>query len=185
MSYNPLRKLMKARRAELGKMTQAQAAKRAGCNKSTWNRWEKEDYLPYEDNFPDIARALEIRIEDLRREMVVGWQGFLGQVSQTMELEGDNPEIPLSGYNLRNPELQRLEKMLESDLTSIEDKRLQLYLSEWRSLLRSQLINTDAHMRSLEASLTIYRRFVIILLGLPKSIFRTNSRKARVHRPPS
>lgn len=182
MEQNPLRRLMKKRRSELGKMTQQEAAKLAGVNKATWNRWESEDQIPREETLPNIARTLGLQVEDLRREVLSQWRDIVGDATATLQLEKGDPEIPLPGYTFKNPELQAMSVLLELDFSSLGSDKLQLDLADWRSSLRAQLINADVSLQTLRAAVAIYRRFAYALLGLPVSLFRPAGRRGKVRR---
>ena len=172
---------MRARRKEL-KIRQDEAAALADCDKSTWNRWEAPEYIPHEKNFPAIAKALDLKIEDLRRAVMSQIQGALGEYSVQMKLDGgDSPKAaPLADYEFKNEALAELADRLEIDLTSIPDPRMQLYLSEWRGLIRGQLINADVLFQTHQQSVATYRLFAVALLGLPKSVFRFGDKVVRV-----
>lgn len=182
MEQNPLRRLMKKRRAELGKMTQDEAAKLAGVNKATWNRWEGELHIPREETLPNIARALGLKVEDLRREILSQWRDIVGEATTKLQLESGDPAAPLPGYQFKNPELEAMSALLELDFSSIGSDKLQLYLSDWRSSLRAQLINADVSVQTLRAAVAIYRRFAYALLGLPVALFRPAGRRGKVRR---
>jgi transcriptional regulator with XRE-family HTH domain len=182
MEQNPLRLFMKKRRRELGKMTQHEAAKLAGVNKATWNRWESEEQIPLEENLPLIARALDVKVEDLRKEILLQWQGALGETSLMYDLKGSAATAPLPGYEFRNEELKKMDEQLDLDFSNIGNARLQLFLSDWRTTLRGQLINADLHIQSMRSSIGLYRRISQALLGLPLARFRKRGVVGRVRR---
>jgi transcriptional regulator with XRE-family HTH domain len=182
MEQNPLRLFMKKRRRELGKMTQHEAAKLAGVNKATWNRWESEEQIPLEENLPLIARALDVKVEDLRKEIILQWQGALGETSLMYDLKGSAATAPLPGYEFRNEELKKMDELLDLDFSNIGNARLQLFLSDWRTTLRGQLINADLHIQSMRSSIGLYRRISKALLGLPLARFRKGGVVGRVRR---
>lgn len=182
MEQNPLRRLMKQRRSELDKMTQHEAAKLAGVNKATWNRWEGEHHIPREESLPGIARALGLRVEDLRREILSQWRDIVGEATTQLRLETGDPAKPLPGYEFKSQDLEAMSALLELDFSSLGSDKLQLYLSDWRSSLRAQLINADLSLQALRAGVAIYRRFAYALLGLPVALFRPAGRRGKVRR---
>lgn len=56
--------LIRRRRIELG-LSQAEAAKRAGVSKYTWNRWETRKFSPSPEHMEALCRALRCERQEV------------------------------------------------------------------------------------------------------------------------
>lgn len=184
---NPFHKIMRRRRVEL-RLSQAQAAARAGVSRSTWNAWENVDEFPRRDIWATIAKVLEIQIEELTQAAATNWFLQVGRSSDQlsmMELIGLPLDGPAPNFSFYSDALKNLEQDLELDLASIADSSIGDELATLRNGLRNALFAHDAAYRALEQLVRSFRALAFTVLPPRAHDYFAHGKKTIVRKKPT
>lgn len=185
---NPFHKVMVRRRTEL-KITQAEAARRAGCSRTTWNAWEDVNEFPRMENWKAIAAALEMRIEDFEQAGAMSWFIQTGpsplQIA-ALEAAGKPLDGELPPHQFVNEGLRALDAAIELDIDRIGFAWWGKELALVRGHIRRLLIVQDAAFQAIQQLVETFRAMYLAMVSKPnqpppkKTTKTTKVRKKKV-----
>jgi DNA-binding XRE family transcriptional regulator len=184
---NPFHKIMCRRRIEL-RLSQAQAAARAGVARSTWNAWEHVDEFPRRDVWPVIAKVLEIQIDELQRAAATNWFLQIGLSSEQlslMEMMGLPLDGPAPDFSFYSEALKKLDRDLELDLSRIADESIGDHLATLRSGLKNAIFAHDATFRALSQMVESFRAIAFTVLPERSHNYFAHGKRAIVRKKPT
>lgn len=158
---NPIRSIMIQRRRELG-LTQQEAAKKAGCNESTWCRWESEQFVPRPAEWPRIAKVLGMSLADLQSAAAQKFNQLSSPTTAEAVPDGAGFAPRARPYAWANEEIGELVERLERmDLGKIDDTEAHHQMSQWRTTLVNAAMALDTQIRSLTGQIELYEKLFL------------------------
>lgn len=160
---NLLGEFLKKRRGEL-KLSQGVAARRAGVGIKTWGSWERQEHLVRSDKWPQIAKALELQIDDLLHATFAALQLKLG-LPAANPATLDRLSRDEATYEFRYEAVAKVAAKLELEVNKLDQKEWQFPVARWRTMLRQHLIAIEDQLFAIEAQAELFRDFVLNLIG--------------------
>lgn len=159
---NPIRSIMIQRRRELG-LTQLEAAKKAGCNESTWCRWESEQFVPRPADWPRIAKVLGMTLAELQGAAALTFNQLSGPTTTETAPDGAGGGSPrVRSYPWANEQIGELVERLERmDLGKIDGTEAHHQLSHWRTTLANTAMALDTQIRSLTGQIELFEKLFL------------------------
>lgn len=169
---NPIRAIMVKRRRELG-LTQEEAAKKAGCNESTWCRWEGEKYMPRPGDWPRIAKVLGMTLAELQGAAAQTLNHMATATATEVRPAGEGGGSKTRPFVWVNKETRELYERVERiDLGKIEAAEAQYQMSHLRTSLINMAMAIDTQTRSIASLVELFEKQFLAKVSESRTRFK-------------